>query len=135
MSQDEAIGIDSYTADVETSTVVAALKRDGAVIVRNQVEDQTADAVSPSFADLVGHPRVLEIADAILLPNCVNHLIGSLTGIEIHPGETDQFLQMRRRHLAHPAADGLPDARQPGLVSEPGRDVGGEPTPLSRIDW
>jgi hypothetical protein len=31
-----------------------------------------------------------KIIDAILLANCLNHRIGSLTGIEIHPGETDQ---------------------------------------------
>ncbi len=120
-------GIESYAADVETSAVVAALKRDGAVIIRNQVEDQIADAVlaelrepfdtvgrcdaddfngyktlrvsgilavSPASAELVGHPRVLEIADAILLANCLNYRIGSLTGIEIHPGEMDQDLHM-----------------------------------------
>ena len=49
-------------------------------------------AVSPTSADLVGHPRVLAVADAVLLPNCVNYRIGSLTAIEIHPGETDQYL-------------------------------------------
>jgi len=127
MSQNEHVGVESYTADVETSAVVAALKRDGAVIIRNQVEDQTADAVlaelrepfdtvgrcdeddfngyktlrvsgilavSPASADLVGHPRVVEIANAILLANCLNYRIGSLTGIEIHPGEVDQDLHM-----------------------------------------
>ncbi len=45
MSQNEHVGVESYAADVETSAVVAALKRDGAVIIRNQVKDQTADAV------------------------------------------------------------------------------------------
>ncbi len=127
MSQNERVGVESYAADVESSAVVAALKRDGAVIIRNQVEDQTADAVlaelrkpfdavgrcdeddfngyktlrvsgilavSPASADLVGHPRVLEIADAILLANCLNYRIGSLTGIEILPGEVDQDLHM-----------------------------------------
>jgi ectoine hydroxylase-related dioxygenase (phytanoyl-CoA dioxygenase family) len=127
MSQNEHVGVESYAADVETSAVVAALKRDGAVIIRCQVEDQTADAVlaelrepfdtvgrcdeddfngyktlrvsgilsvSPASADLVGHPRVLEIADAILLANCLNYRVGSLTGIEVHPGETDQDLHI-----------------------------------------
>ncbi len=127
MSQNEHVGVESYTAHVETSAVVAALKRDGAVIIRNQVEDQTADAVlaelrepfdtvgrcdaddfngyktlrvsgvlavSPASVDLVGHRRVLEIADAILLANCLNYRIGSITGIEIHPGEMDQDLHM-----------------------------------------
>ena len=139
MSQDEHIGVESYAADVKTTVVVAALQRDGAVIIRNQMEDQTADdvlaelskpfeavgrcdeddfngyktlrvsgilAVSPTSADLVGHPRVLEIADAILLPNCVNYRIGSLTGVEIHPGETDQYLHMD---------DGIYPIRIPGM--------------------
>ena len=47
---------------------------------------------SPTSADLIGHPLVLAVADAILLPHCVNYRIGSNTGIEIHPGETQQVL-------------------------------------------
>jgi ectoine hydroxylase-related dioxygenase (phytanoyl-CoA dioxygenase family) len=125
MSQSEQKGVESYAADVATDVVVAALKRDGAVVIHNQVEDDVADvvlgelresfeavgrcdesdfngfktlrvsailAVSPTSVELVGHPRVLEIADAILLENCLGYRIGSLTGIEIHPGETDQHL-------------------------------------------
>ena len=49
-------------------------------------------ALSQTAAVLVGHPRVLEVADAILLPHCINYRIGSLTAIEIHPGEDDQQL-------------------------------------------
>lgn len=49
-------------------------------------------AYSPTSADLIGHPLVLAVADAILLPNCINYRIGSNTGIEIHPGETQQVL-------------------------------------------
>lgn len=119
------MSIESYPPDVETAAVVAGLERDGAVVVRNQVDDAVADAVlaelrepfdavgrydeddfngyttlrvsgvlavSPTSAHLVGHPRVLAVADAVLLANCLNYRIGSLTGIEIHPGETDQYL-------------------------------------------
>ena len=139
MSQEEQKGFESYASDVETTAVVAALQRDGAVIVRNQIEDAKADAVlaelrnsfdgegrhdeddfngyktrrvsrilavSPTSAELVGHPRVLEIADAILLANCINYRIGSLTGIEIYPGETDQYLHMD---------DGIYPIRIPGM--------------------
>jgi len=49
-------------------------------------------ARSRTSAELVGHERLLEIVDAILLPHCVNYRIGSMTGIEIWPGETDQIL-------------------------------------------
>ena len=62
--------------------------------------------VSPTSADLVAHPRVMEVADAILLEHCLNYRIGSLTGIEIHPGETDQFLHVD---------DGIYPLRIPGM--------------------
>lgn len=47
---------------------------------------------APAVADLVEHPQLLEIADAILLPFCLAYRLGSLTGIEILPGETEQRL-------------------------------------------
>jgi ectoine hydroxylase-related dioxygenase (phytanoyl-CoA dioxygenase family) len=50
--------------------------------------------VSHAAADLVEHPRVLAAADAILLPNCENYRIGSLSGIEILPGEDEQILHV-----------------------------------------
>ncbi len=48
--------------------------------------------ISRTAADLIAHPRVMEIADAVLRPNCVNYRIGSCTAIEIHPGEESQIL-------------------------------------------
>ena len=50
--------------------------------------------VSQAAAELVEHPRVLAAADAALLPNCSNYRIGSLTGIEIWPGESGQELHL-----------------------------------------
>ena len=50
--------------------------------------------VSRAAADLVEHPRVLAVADAVLLPNCENYRIGSLSGIEILPGEDEQILHV-----------------------------------------
>jgi ectoine hydroxylase-related dioxygenase (phytanoyl-CoA dioxygenase family) len=49
-------------------------------------------ALSRASADLIAHPRVMEVADAILKPHCENYRIGSCTAIEIHPGEADQEL-------------------------------------------
>lgn len=49
-------------------------------------------ALSRSAADTIAHPRVIEIADAVLRPHCECYRIGSSTGIEIHPGEADQVL-------------------------------------------
>ncbi len=50
--------------------------------------------ISPTSPELVAHPLVMEVADAILLEHCLNYRIGSLTAIEIHPGESEQFLHL-----------------------------------------
>jgi len=131
--------LEYFDPNADTAAVIAALKRDGAAVVRNQVDPEVADAVraelrtsfdelgtfdesdfngydtlrvskvleiSPTSPALVAHPRVMDIADAILLPNCLNYRIGSLTAIEIHPGEKDQVL-----HLD----DGIYPLRIPGV--------------------
>ncbi|MCX7347432.1 MAG: phytanoyl-CoA dioxygenase family protein [Alphaproteobacteria bacterium] len=49
-------------------------------------------AYSPSSAKLIAHRLVLDVADAILLPHCAEYQIGSTTGIEILPGESEQQL-------------------------------------------
>ncbi len=62
--------------------------------------------ISPTSAELVAHRRAMEVADAILLAHCLNYRIGSLTAIEIHPGETDQTLHVD---------DGIYPVRMPGM--------------------
>lgn len=47
---------------------------------------------APSTARMIGHDRVLAVADAILKPHCQAYRIGSNTGIEILPGEDNQVL-------------------------------------------
>ena len=49
-------------------------------------------AKSRRSAELIGHPYVMKMADAILLRHCANYQIGSCTGIEIQPGENPQRL-------------------------------------------
>lgn len=49
-------------------------------------------SISESSCKLVEHKNILKLADSILLQNCLNYRVGSLTGIEIHPGETKQVL-------------------------------------------
>ena len=49
-------------------------------------------AKSPSSPALLTHPLVLAVADHFLLPHCLNYRFGSLTGIEIWPGEQEQRL-------------------------------------------
>jgi len=47
---------------------------------------------APTTAELIGHPLVLAVADAVLRPHCLAYRIGSTTAIEILPGEADQVL-------------------------------------------
>ena len=61
---------------------------------------------SPTSVDVVAHPRVLEVCDDILLEFCINYRIGSLTAIEILPGETAQVLH---------TDDGVYPVRLPGM--------------------
>ncbi len=115
----------TFGLEASNLEIVDALRRNGAVVLREWAGLETVDAVaaelrsffdgegeydqsdfngyktlrvpgilarSPSSAELVGHERLLEIVDDILLPHCVNYRIGSMTGIEIWPGETEQML-------------------------------------------
>lgn len=47
---------------------------------------------APSAAALVEHDMVVDVADEILLPHCATYQVGSLTAIEILPGEGPQAL-------------------------------------------
>lgn len=49
-------------------------------------------ARSRSAAEIIAHEKLVQVADAILLPHCVNYRIGSCTAIEILPGEKQQRL-------------------------------------------
>ena len=113
----------TFNKQANSVDIAAALKRDGGVIVEEQVNHEVVDAIAAEFrphfddygskfqndfnghktlrlagileisrtsADLIAHPRVMEIADAVLLQNCVNYRIGSCTAIEILPGEEAQ---------------------------------------------
>jgi hypothetical protein len=55
---------------------------------------------APSCAELIADQMVLDVADAILLPSCAEYQIGSTTGIEILPGESDQ--QLHRDDTPYP---------------------------------
>ena len=59
---------------------------------QNTLRVPTILAVSRLTAELVAHPLVLEVADAILGPYCDNYRLNSSDAIEIHPGETAQIL-------------------------------------------
>lgn len=115
----------SLDSKADLHDILAALRRDGAVILRELAPPDMAGRVAaelrPYFdaegtkpqndfngyktlrvsgilarsrtaSELIAHPRLMEIADAILLPHCINYRIGSTTAIEIWPGEAAQLL-------------------------------------------
>lgn len=47
---------------------------------------------APSSVALISHELVMDVADAILLPHCESYRIGSITAIEVCPGQTVQKL-------------------------------------------
>ena len=49
-------------------------------------------ALSHHCAELIAHPLVLAVADAVLKPHCDSYRLGSTTAIEIQPGEANQTL-------------------------------------------
>ena len=48
--------------------------------------------LSRSSAELLTNSLALEVADAVLKRHCENYQVGSMTAIEIHPGENPQIL-------------------------------------------
>jgi ectoine hydroxylase-related dioxygenase (phytanoyl-CoA dioxygenase family) len=48
--------------------------------------------LSRSSAELLTNSLALEVADAVLKRHCDNYQVGSMTAIEIHPGETPQIM-------------------------------------------
>ncbi len=129
----------SFSPGAGLDEIVAAMNRDGAIILSQWVSDETVEAVkselrpyfdsegtesqsgfngydtlrlagilarSRTSAELIGCSSLLAIVDAILLPHCINYRIGSLTGIEIWPGESPQTLH---------CDDGIYPMRIPGI--------------------
>lgn len=47
---------------------------------------------SPGSAALIAHDMVMSVADAILLPHCESYRIGSITAVEVCPGQGVQNL-------------------------------------------
>ena len=65
-------------------------KRDFAGFYTNRCHAVLEEA--PSSVALIAHDMVMDVADAILLPHCESYQIGSITGIEVCPGQEVQEL-------------------------------------------
>lgn len=127
------MALTSFDANASLTSVIEALRREGAVILRNLAPVAVIEAVAdelrpeltqfgegrrtdfsgrktlrcfgvlryaPSASELIAHQAVLDVADAILLPACAEYQIGSTTGIEILPGESEQ--QLHRDDTPYP---------------------------------
>ena len=123
--------LQQIAAPADAADVVAALERDGGVIVRDLVDSDvlarfrddmvrhasahrvgTAStsanvkafwggntvrftrlaARSAAFADILTHPTLLAVADALLLPSCADYWMNTGQMMIIGPGEKAQFL-------------------------------------------
>lgn len=47
---------------------------------------------SPTSTELIAHDKLMAVADEILLPHCESYQIGSITAIEVNPGQKVQDL-------------------------------------------
>ncbi len=65
-------------------------KRDFSGHSTNRCHDVLAE--SPNSIALIANDMVMEVADAILLPHCESYRIGSITAIEVCPGQKVQNL-------------------------------------------
>ncbi len=84
--------VDTIRAELRTDLDASGLKPssdfDGCRTLRSNRVLSTA----PSAAYLVDHDMLVGVADAILLPHCATYQVGSMTAIEILPGESAQAL-------------------------------------------
>jgi ectoine hydroxylase-related dioxygenase (phytanoyl-CoA dioxygenase family) len=85
--------IDTIRAELRPELDAAGLRLksdfNGSKTLRNS---SSVLSVAPSAASLVDHDMVIEVANAILLPHCATYQIGSMSAIEILPGESAQAL-------------------------------------------
>ena len=74
---------------LDAETLSPSTDFDGSLTLRRST---SVLSTVPSSAQLVDHDLLVAIADAILLPHCATYQIGSMTAIEILPGESAQAL-------------------------------------------
>lgn len=112
--------IEQFDRKAKTIAIVAAMDRDGAALLHDQIDDSTAgnivaelsdsfdalrqsqsqltlspDAIftkSRSAVERIAHPGVLEVADSILCRYCTSYQLGSAAAIEMQAGADAQDL-------------------------------------------
>ena len=84
--------VDAVTAELRPKLDAAALEAQSPFDGTKTRRFGAIMRAAPSAAELVDHDMVVAVADEFLLPHCATYQIGSLTAIEILPGEGVQAL-------------------------------------------
>lgn len=88
----EADLVDAVRAELRPELDLSGLKTKSDFNGSHTLRTNRVLSVAPSAAELVDHDMVVRVADEILLPHCATYQVGSLTAIEILPGESEQAL-------------------------------------------
>lgn len=85
--------LDSIVTDLKPQLAKDGLDSAGAFNGKKTLrESYGLLTTAPDTASLVDHDLVVAVADEILLPHCATYTLGSMSAIEILPGETAQPL-------------------------------------------
>ncbi len=101
LRRDGAVAVNNLVEDTLVDQVAAELRAPLDASGLRSASDFNGDktlrisnvlTTAPSSAALVDHDMVVAVADALLLPHCATYRVGSLTAIDILPGEAEQAL-------------------------------------------
>jgi ectoine hydroxylase-related dioxygenase (phytanoyl-CoA dioxygenase family) len=84
--------VDTVRAELRPRLDASGLKSRSDFNGSRTLRSNSVLSAAPSAAALVDHDMLVGVADAILLPHCATYQVGSMTAIEILPGESAQAL-------------------------------------------
>lgn len=84
--------VDAIRVELRPHLDAAGLKTSSNFNGSRTLRSNSVLSTAPSAASLIDHDMVVAVADAILLPHCATYQVGSMTAIEILPGEAAQAL-------------------------------------------
>ena len=84
--------VDTIRAELRPHLDASGLKTRSDFNGSRTLRSNSVLSTAPSAADLIDHDMLVGVADAILLPHCATYQVGSMSAIEILPGESAQAL-------------------------------------------
>lgn len=84
--------VDTVLAELRAQLDASGLKSRSEFNGDRTLRSNNVLSAAPSAASLVDHDMVVDVANEILLPHCATYQVGSMTAIEILPGEAAQAL-------------------------------------------